>query len=108
MQGTVTSVGQKHANMGGYYKKARRWRVEEQHRFITAQLYPTSAQSGTGYKEQFQQVLLIHLFTLLLFNISLIIQYCNMQFHECNMRTTRSLCSNYWSAVGHPFVALQP
>ena len=55
-QGTVTRVGQKHTNLGGFYKKARRWRVEERHRFITNQLYPTSAESGTGYREQFQQV----------------------------------------------------
>ena len=55
-QGTVTRVGQKHTNLGGFYKKARRWRIEERHRFITNQLYPTSAESGTGYREQFQQV----------------------------------------------------
>ena len=55
-QGTVTRVGRKHTNIGSLYKKSRRWRVEERHRFISAQLYPTSADSGTGYKEQFQQV----------------------------------------------------
>ncbi len=60
-QGTVTRVGAKHTNMGGLYNKARRWRVEERIRFFTNQLYPQSADSGTGYREQFQQVRCFHM-----------------------------------------------
>ncbi|KAL0035214.1 hypothetical protein WJX79_006392 [Trebouxia sp. C0005] len=56
-QGIITKVGRKHINMGGLYKKARRWRVEERHRFISNQLYPNDSDSGLGYREQFQQVL---------------------------------------------------
>ena len=52
-QGTVTRVGRKHTNIGSLYKKSRRWRVEERHRFI-------SSDAGTGYKEQFQQVCTPH------------------------------------------------
>ena len=53
-QGVVTRVGTTHSAMGGY-TRGRRWRVEERHRFITAQLYPTSDDGG-NYREQFQQV----------------------------------------------------
>ena len=55
-QGTITRVGQKHTNMGGLYKKGRRWRVEERNRFISNQLYPNDPDSGISYREQFQQV----------------------------------------------------
>jgi len=51
-------VGRAHTNMGGLYKKARRWRVEERHRFYSNQLYPNDSDSGLGYKEQFQQVVI--------------------------------------------------
>jgi len=44
--------------MGGLYKKARRWRVEEGHRFYSNQLYPNDSDSGLGYREQFQQVVI--------------------------------------------------
>ncbi|KAA6420106.1 MAG: hypothetical protein FRX49_09955 [Trebouxia sp. A1-2] len=57
-QGIITKVGRKHINMGGLYKKARRWRVEERHRFISNQLYPNDSDSGLGYREQFQQVVI--------------------------------------------------
>lgn len=50
-------MGNTHSAMGGY-TRGRRWRVEERHRFITAQLYPTSDEAGTSYREQFQQVCL--------------------------------------------------
>ena len=53
-QGVVTRVGSTHSAMGGY-TRGRKWRVEERHRFITAQLYPTSDDGG-NYREQFQQV----------------------------------------------------
>ena len=53
-QGIVTRVGNTHSAMGGY-TRGRKWRVEERHRFITAQLYPTSDDGG-NYREQFQQV----------------------------------------------------
>ncbi len=57
-QGIITKVGRTHTNMGGLYKKARRWRVEEGHRFYSNQLYPNDSDSGLGYREQFQQVVI--------------------------------------------------